>query len=140
MSLHSHLDASACEYAIITPGAGGYGFTRLPAEGRILRHRRNPVPTNLPDRQFYLRDQESGEFRPAARRAAAPPPDGCKTGPRFALAMPPSAPATPASARTAPASSPTRRGWSAGVSRLSIHATVPPAPDGATGDLVAVLG
>lgn len=45
---------------IITPGAGGYSFTRSPAEGRILRHRYNSVPAELPGRQFYLRDRDSG--------------------------------------------------------------------------------
>ena len=47
---------------IITNDAGGYSFTRSPAEGRILRFRYNSVPLDQPGRYFYLRDRESGDF------------------------------------------------------------------------------
>ena len=59
--------------AIITAGAGGYSFTRSPAEGRILRHRYNSVPMDMPGRQFYLRDAATGDFWSAAWQATAKP-------------------------------------------------------------------
>ncbi|RME71512.1 MAG: N,N'-diacetylchitobiose phosphorylase, partial [Verrucomicrobia bacterium] len=68
---------------IITAGAGGYSFTRSPAEGRILRHRYNSIPMDLPGRQFYIRDQDSGEFWSAAWQATAKPFDQYKTETRF---------------------------------------------------------
>lgn len=68
---------------IITAGAGGYSFTRSPAEGRILRHRYNAVPMDLPGRQFYLRDRKSGEFWSAAWQATAKPLDKYRTETRF---------------------------------------------------------
>lgn len=68
---------------IITAGAGGYSFTRSPAEGRILRHRYNAVPMDLPGRQFYVRDQDSGEFWSAAWQATAKPLDRYGTEIRF---------------------------------------------------------
>ena len=68
---------------IITVGAGGYSFTRSPAEGRILRHRYNSIPMDLPGRQFYLRDMESGDFWSAAWQATAKPLDQYKTETRF---------------------------------------------------------
>jgi cellobiose phosphorylase len=104
MSSYGHFDASAREYVItrpdtprawsnylgsrryggiITTGAGGYSFTRSPAEGRILRHRYNSVPMDLPGRQFYLRDAETGEFWSAAWQATAKPLDRYKTETRF---------------------------------------------------------
>ncbi|MCX7869418.1 MAG: hypothetical protein N2322_05635, partial [Terrimicrobiaceae bacterium] len=58
---------------IITNGAGGYSFTRSPAEGRILRHRYNSVPMDLPGRQFYVRDMETGDFWSAAWQATQKP-------------------------------------------------------------------
>lgn len=60
---------------IITQGAGGYSFARSPAEGRILRHRYNSIPMDLPGRQFYLRDQDSGDFWAAAWQATGKPLD-----------------------------------------------------------------
>ncbi len=68
---------------IITAGAGGYSFTRSPADGRILRHRYNSVPMDLPGRQFYLRDAASGDFWSAAWQATAKPLDAYKTETRF---------------------------------------------------------
>jgi cellobiose phosphorylase len=68
---------------IITAGAGGYSFTRSPAEGRILRHRYNAVPMDLPGRQFYLRDVETGDYWSAAWQATAKPLDAYKTETRF---------------------------------------------------------
>ena len=68
---------------IITAGAGGYSFTRSPAEGRILRHRYNSVPADLPGRQFYLRDMESGDYWSAAWQATGKPLDQYKTETRF---------------------------------------------------------
>lgn len=68
---------------IITAGAGGYSFTRSPAEGRILRHRYNSVPMDLPGRQFYLRDAASGDFWSAAWQATAKPLEQYQTETRF---------------------------------------------------------
>ncbi len=104
MSTYGHFDSVAREYVItrpdtprvwsnylgsrryggiITTGAGGYSFAQSPAEGRILRHRYNAVPTDLPGRQFYLRDQDSGEFWSAAWQATAKPLDRYETETRF---------------------------------------------------------
>jgi cellobiose phosphorylase len=101
---NGHFDADAREYVItrpdtprawsnylgsrkyggiITAGAGGYSFTRSPAEGRILRHRYNSVPMDLPGRQFYVRDTESGDFWSAAWQATAKPLDQYHTQTRF---------------------------------------------------------
>lgn len=68
---------------IITNNAGGYSFTRSPAEGRILRHRYNGVPMDMPGRQFYLRDQASGDYWSAAWQPVAKPLDQYKTETRF---------------------------------------------------------
>lgn len=68
---------------IITTGAGGYSFTRSPAEGRIIRHRYDAVPMDLPGRQFYLRDQETGDFWSAAWQATAKPLNAYATETRF---------------------------------------------------------
>jgi cellobiose phosphorylase len=68
---------------IITAGAGGYSFTRSPAEGRILRHRYNSVPMDLPGRQFYIRDAASGDFWSAAWQTTAKPLDCYQTETRF---------------------------------------------------------
>ena len=68
---------------IITAGAGGYSFQHSPAEGRILRHRYNSVPMDLPGRQFYLRDQETGDFWSAAWQATAKPLDQYQSEIRF---------------------------------------------------------
>ncbi len=101
---YGHFDADAREYVItrpdtprawsnylgsrkyggiITAGAGGYSFTRSPAEGRILRHRYNSVPMDLPGRQFYLRDAATGDFWSAAWQATAKPLDVYKNETRF---------------------------------------------------------
>jgi len=69
--------------AIITAGAGGYSFTRSPGEGRILRHRYNSVPMDLPGRQFYIRDAGSGDFWSASWQATAKPLDTYQTETRF---------------------------------------------------------
>ena len=68
---------------IITNNAGGYSFTRSPAEGRILRHRYNSVPMDLPGRQIYIRDPESGDFWSAAWQATSKPLDAYRTETRF---------------------------------------------------------
>jgi cellobiose phosphorylase len=68
---------------IITAGAGGYSFSHSPAEGRMLRHRYNSVPMDLPGRQFYLRDAASGDFWSAAWQATAKPLDQYRTETRF---------------------------------------------------------
>lgn len=74
---------------IVTAGAGGYSFTRSPAEGRILRHRYNAVPMDLPGRQFYLRDGETGDYWAAAWQATAKPlaqqPTRARFGPGYAI-------------------------------------------------------
>ena len=101
---YGHFDADAREYVItrpatprawsnyigsrkyggiITAGAGGYSFVRSPAEGRILRHRYNSVPMDLPGRQFYIRDAGSGDFWSAAWQATAKPLDAYQTETRF---------------------------------------------------------
>ncbi len=68
---------------IITAGAGGYSFTRSPAEGRILRHRYNSIPMDLPGRQFYIRDMTTGDFWSAAWQATRKPLDRYKAETRF---------------------------------------------------------
>lgn len=104
MPAYGHFDPAAREYVIdrpntprawsnylgsrryggiVTNGAGGYSFTRSPAEGRILRHRYNAVPMDLPGRQFYLRDRESGDFWSAAWAATAKPLDRYRSTVRF---------------------------------------------------------
>lgn len=101
---YGHFDDGAFEYAIdrpdtprawsnylgsrkyggiITHHAGGYSFTRSPAEGRILRHRYNSVPMDMPGRQFYLRDCASGDFWSAAWQPCAKPLDQFQTVTRF---------------------------------------------------------
>lgn len=73
---------------IITQGAGGYSFTRSPADGRILRHRYNSIPADLPGRQFYLRDRTTGDFWAAAWQATGKPllqqPTETRFGPGYA--------------------------------------------------------
>jgi cellobiose phosphorylase len=69
--------------AIITNNAGGYSFTRSPADGRFLRHRYNSVPMDMPGRQFYLRDQASGDYWTAAWQPVGKPLDQYKTATRF---------------------------------------------------------
>src|SRR5450631_1821171 len=59
--------------AIITNNAGGYSFTRSPASGRFMRHRYNSVPMDMPGRQFYLRDADSGDFWSAAWQPVGKP-------------------------------------------------------------------
>ena len=71
--------------AIITNQAGGYSFTRSPASGRFLRHRYNSVPMDLPGRQFYLRDRDSGDYWSAAWQPVGKPLDEFKTTTRFGL-------------------------------------------------------
>jgi cellobiose phosphorylase len=68
---------------IITNNAGGYSFTRSPSEGRILRHRYNSVPMDMPGRQFYLRDRAGGDFWSAAWQPVGKPLDAYKTTTRF---------------------------------------------------------
>lgn len=68
---------------IITNNAGGYSFTRSPAEGRILRHRYNSVPAEQPGRIFYLRDRDTGDFWSAAWQPVAKSLDAFRTETRF---------------------------------------------------------
>jgi len=68
---------------IITNHAGGYSFTRSPAEGRILRHRYNSVPMDMPGRQFYLRDRATGDHWSAAWQPVAKPLARFETTTRF---------------------------------------------------------
>ena len=68
---------------IITNQAGGYSFTRSPAAGRFLRHRYNAIPMDLPGRQFYLRDRDSGDYWSAAWQPVGKPLDEFKTTTRF---------------------------------------------------------
>jgi cellobiose phosphorylase len=69
--------------AIITNNAGGYSFTRSPASGRFLRHRYNSVPMDMPGRQFYLRDRDTGDFWSAAWQPVGKPLDQYKSTTRF---------------------------------------------------------
>ena len=71
--------------AIVTNNAGGYSFTRSPASGRFLRHRYNAVPMDLPGRQFYLRDRDSGDYWSAAWQPVGKPLDEYHTVTRFGL-------------------------------------------------------
>jgi len=71
--------------AIITNNAGGYSFTQSPAQGRFMRHRYNAVPMDMPGRQFYLRDRESGDYWSAAWQPVGKPLDEYKTTTRFGL-------------------------------------------------------
>lgn len=68
---------------IITNSAGGYSFTRSPAEGRLIRHRYNSVPMDMPGRQFYLRDTVSGDFWTAAWQPVGKPLELYKSMTRF---------------------------------------------------------
>ncbi len=71
--------------AIVTNNAGGYSFTQSPAQGRFMRHRYNSVPMDMPGRQFYLRDRDSGDFWSAAWQPVGKPLDEYKTTTRFGL-------------------------------------------------------
>ena len=74
---------------IITAGAGGYSFTRSPAEGRILQHSYNSIPMDLPGRQFYLRDAATEDFWSAAWQGTGKPLNSYQTetpfGPGYAV-------------------------------------------------------
>jgi len=52
--------------AIITNHAGGYSFLNSVAQGRFTRLRFNSVPLDQPGRNFYIRDQKTGDFWTAA--------------------------------------------------------------------------
>jgi cellobiose phosphorylase len=65
--------------AIITNHAGGYSFYKSGATGRFLRMRFNSVPLDQPGRQFYLRDQDSGDYWSAAWQPVAKPLDKYKS-------------------------------------------------------------
>ena len=71
--------------AIITNNAGGYSFTQSPAQGRFMRHRYNSVPMDMPGRQFYLRDRDSGDYWSAAWQPVGKPLDEYRTTTRFGL-------------------------------------------------------
>ncbi len=68
---------------IITNNAGGYSFTRSPASGRILRHRYNSIPQDMPGRVFYLRDRDTGDHWSAAWQPVGKPLDQYETETRF---------------------------------------------------------
>ena len=68
---------------IISSNAGGYSFTRSPADGRILRHRYNSIPMDMPGRQFYIRDTSDGDFWSAAWQPVGKPLDQFNTETRF---------------------------------------------------------
>ena len=68
---------------IITNHAGGYSFTRSPAEGRLLRFRYNSVPADQPGRTFYLRDAEAGTYWSAAWQPVGRPLDVYRSTCRF---------------------------------------------------------
>lgn len=68
---------------IVTNNAGGYSFTRSPAEGRILRHRYNAVPAEQPGRVFYLRDRDDGDYWSAAWQPVGKPLDRYRAETRF---------------------------------------------------------
>lgn len=70
---------------IVTNNAGGYSFTRSPAEGRIIRHRYNSIPMDMPGRQFYLRDAQSGDYWSAAWQPVGKPLDQYKSTCRFGM-------------------------------------------------------
>jgi cellobiose phosphorylase len=65
--------------AIITNHAGGYSFYRSGATGRFLRLRFNSIPMDQPGRQFYLRDNETGDFWSAAWQPVGKPLDRYKS-------------------------------------------------------------
>jgi cellobiose phosphorylase len=68
---------------VITNHAGGYSFIKSPAQGRITRFRYNSIPADQPGRQFYVRDQESGDFWSAAWQPVGKPLDQYKSKTRF---------------------------------------------------------
>jgi cellobiose phosphorylase len=68
---------------IITNHAGGYSFTRSPAEGRILRFRYNASPLDQGGRYFYLRDRDSGVFWSNAWQPVGTPLDRYRSTCRF---------------------------------------------------------
>lgn len=74
---------------IVTNHAGGYSFTRSPADGRLLRMRFNSVPLDQPGRTFYLRDRANGDFWSAAWQPVGKPLDRyastCRFGTGYAV-------------------------------------------------------
>jgi N,N'-diacetylchitobiose phosphorylase len=68
---------------IVTNNAGGYSFTRSPAQGRIMRFRYNSIPLDQPGRSFYLRDRDSADFWSAAWQPVGKPLSEYKTTCRF---------------------------------------------------------
>ncbi len=68
---------------IITNNAGGYSFTRSPASGRIIRHRYNSIPQDMPGRVFYILDRESRDYWSAAWQPVGKPLSEYKTETRF---------------------------------------------------------
>jgi cellobiose phosphorylase len=68
---------------VITNHAGGYSFIKSPAQGRITRFRYNSIPADQPGRQFYVRDQQSGDFWSAAWQPVGKPLDQYKSKTRF---------------------------------------------------------
>jgi N,N'-diacetylchitobiose phosphorylase len=60
--LWSNYMGSADFGAIITNNAAGYTFYKSAAQGRLSRFRFNGIPTEMPGKFIYLRDNESGDF------------------------------------------------------------------------------
>jgi len=61
--------------AIITNNAGGYSFYKSALTSRFLRIRPNSVPMDQPGRQFYIRDNESGDYWSSAWQPVGKPLD-----------------------------------------------------------------
>lgn len=59
--------------AIVTNNAGGFSFYRSALTSRFLRIRPNSVPMDQPGRQFYLRDNETGDYWSAAWQPVGKP-------------------------------------------------------------------
>ncbi len=68
---------------VVTNHGGGYSFTESPAQGRFIRHRYNAIPYDMPGRQFYLRDRDSGDFWSHAWQPVGKPLDQYASTCRF---------------------------------------------------------
>lgn len=68
---------------VITNNAGGYSFSRSPAEGRFLRLTFNNVPLDQPGRYFYLRDRDSGDHWSSSWQPVGKPLDAYRSTCRF---------------------------------------------------------
>lgn len=68
---------------VITNNAGGYGFYRSPANGRLLRLLFNAIPMDQPGRYLYLRDEDNGDFWSASWQPVGKPLDEYQSTCRF---------------------------------------------------------